>query len=135
MLLKIYTNLINNPNQTQKYGDLNVNKMAKKLSKCKPAIQLLAISGFEINETETRCIWKNTTKNVTLIKHIKSILSMIILPTKTNNKGNDTHMSSSVNNQNTAITSFIEPNLNTTDSTVCCSVTKNMIIVLYCIKI
>ena len=88
LLLKICSNIINNPTQTQKYGHLNLQKIVQKLSNCEPALKLLMLVGFEISENKTRLIWKNTEDNVTLLTVVKQTLSSIIetTPIQSNNK-------------------------------------------------
>ena len=74
---KIYQNISNNPSQTQKYGDLHYEKINKKLSKCKPAMELLFLSGFEKSNNNKRLIWRNTQNNMTILKHIHNKLISI----------------------------------------------------------
>ena len=85
LLSKICQNLINNPTQTQKYGHLNFDKINKKLSKCKPAMDLLYLSGFIKSNNNRRFIWQNTQNNMTMLKHIQNALKSI----NTNNNNND----------------------------------------------
>ena len=76
--MKIFQNIINNPTQTQKYGDLNLNKITRKLSNCQPALKLLILSGFKENENNQRLLWSNTTENMTTMKHIHHTLKSMI---------------------------------------------------------
>lgn len=71
-------NIVNNPSQTQKFGNLNYDKINKKLLSCKPALQLLFISEFKksvSDNNQTRLIWNNTTENMTILYSIQQILS------------------------------------------------------------
>ena len=77
LLLKIYQNIINNPSETEKYGDLNFKKISKRLSKCKPALDLLLLSGFEKSSNNRRLIWKNTQNNILILKHMNNSLKSI----------------------------------------------------------
>ena len=98
LILKIYTKIINNPTQTQKYGDISLKKISQKLADCQPLFKLLLISGFELSEKKTRLIWRNTNDNMTMLKHIKNTLSAMIDITQTsqanttNATNNNTHI-------------------------------------------
>ena len=70
LLSKIYGNIINNPTQTSKYGNLNLAKINEKLSTCKPALKLLYLSGFEKSKDNTRLIWKNANDNMNILHFI-----------------------------------------------------------------
>ena len=52
LFTKILTNIINNPSETEKYGDLNYDKIAKKFQQCPVMIQLCILSGFKIVNNE-----------------------------------------------------------------------------------
>ena len=78
LLLKIFTNILNHPTQLHKYGNLKFDKIGGKLSNCRPALKLLALSGFQLSETETRLIWLNTDENMVTLKHIKNVLSSMV---------------------------------------------------------
>ena len=84
MLLKISTNIINNPTQTNKYGDLHLQKITQKLSKCNPIVDLLFMSGFQKSENNKRLIWINTANNMNILKHVHNTLSTMINPTTNN---------------------------------------------------
>ena len=53
-----------------KYGNLHSKKIHNKLSKCKPALDLLFIVGFKISNNNKRLIWSNTTNNLVLISYL-----------------------------------------------------------------
>ena len=74
LLLKIYKNLSNNPNEIEKYGDLNFYKIDQKLSSCKPAMDLLFLSGFTKSQNNNRLIWTNTNNNIMMVNHIQNAL-------------------------------------------------------------
>ena len=110
MLLKIYTNIINNPTKTQKYGDLSIKKIGKKLSKCDPALKLLLLVGFEMSENKTRLIWQNTENNLGVLTLVRDTLSSMVdtspntsasaynqTPTITNNIHQPAAMTSNLN--------------------------------------
>ena len=79
LLLKIYKNIINNPNQIKKYGDLHFGKISKKLSKCEPALDLLLLSGFRKSNNDTRLIWTDgDNNNIVLLNHIQTKLKSMI---------------------------------------------------------
>ena len=59
--------------------------MTEKLSKCKPAQQLLLFSGFHLSNNKKRLIWSNTKENMTVIKYIHNALNSIINPASTIN--------------------------------------------------
>ena len=69
--MKIFKNIRNNPGQTEKYGNLKFDKINKKLSSCKPALDLLFLSGFEKTKNNKRLIWMNTNNNMIMIQHIQ----------------------------------------------------------------
>ena len=87
LLLKIYKNIMNNPTEMKKYGDLHSGKINKKLSKCKPAFDLLLLSGFRKANNDTRLIWtsNNNDSNVMLLKHIQNQLKSILDDDNSNN--------------------------------------------------
>ena len=78
LLIKIFTNIINNPTNTQKYGDLHALKMMKKFARCKPAGDLLLLSGFQPSNDNKRLIWTKTTNNMMKIRYIYTTLSTMI---------------------------------------------------------
>ena len=78
LLSKILSNLIKNPTQTQKYGNLNLQKITQKLSKCKPILTLLHLSGFTKSQNNKRLIWSNTDSNIETAKQIQYTLSTIM---------------------------------------------------------
>ena len=73
-MLKVFNNIINNPTQLRKYGNLNFGKMKKRLSSCKPAFDLLILSGFKTSENDKKLIWTNTNNNMEMMKSIHDIL-------------------------------------------------------------
>ena len=84
--MKIFANITNNPSNTQKYGNLHLNKITNKLSTCQPVFKLLLLSGFEAKENNKRLIWTNTNENMIILKHIQNTLkSMIAIIPMTNN--------------------------------------------------
>ena len=100
LLLKIFGNIINNPSQTQKYGNLHSNKIMNKLTKCKPGLRLLLLSGFEATENNKRLIWMNTNNNMLKLKNIQNTLKSMIdtksitinnMPNKTKSQTNNEH--------------------------------------------
>ena len=78
LVLKIFSNILNNLSEIGKYGNLNYNKINKKLSMCKPALQLLFIAGFNqyICDDKRRLIWRNTTENMREMRNIYNVLNM-----------------------------------------------------------
>ena len=79
LLLKIYKNIINNPKETKKYGDLHFGKIKQKLSKCQPAMDLLLLSGFKKSNNDTRLIWTDENDNkIVLLNHIQTKLKSMI---------------------------------------------------------
>ena len=78
LLLKILSKIINNPTQTQKYGDLNLQKISQKVSNCQPIIKLLLLSGFEKSQNNKRLTWSNTNNNMIALKHIHTKLSELV---------------------------------------------------------
>ena len=84
LLLKICNNIANNPTQIGKYGDLHFEKINKKLSKCKPAMDLLFLSGFTKSNNSKRLVWTNTQNNIMILEHIQNALKSI------NDNNNDT---------------------------------------------
>ena len=75
LILKIITNIINHPSQTQKYSNLNSNRIKQKLTKCQPALKLLWLCGFEKSDNNKRLIWTNTNNNMLILRHTKIKLS------------------------------------------------------------
>ena len=67
LVLKIFTNILNNPSEIGKYGNLNFNKINKKLSIAmyKPVLQSLFIAGSNeyTSDNIPRLIWMNTSSN------------------------------------------------------------------------
>ena len=78
LLMKILSKIINNPTQTQKYGNLHGLKMMQKFAKCKPAGDLLLLSGFQPSNDNKRLIWTNTTNNMKKLKYIHATLSTML---------------------------------------------------------
>ena len=78
MVLKIFNNIINNPSKISKYGNLKFDKISKKLSMCQPALQLLFIAGFNVEDynDKSRLIWRNTEENMNEMINIYSVLNM-----------------------------------------------------------
>ena len=64
----------NNPGQREKYGNLKFEKINQKLSSCKPALDLLFLSGFKTSENNQRLIWANTNDNIIMIQKIQNEL-------------------------------------------------------------
>ena len=77
LILKISKNILDNPTQISKYGNLNFEKINKKLSNCKPALDLLFIAGFVIktSDNEKRLIWSDTEEHMTILHYIHEILN------------------------------------------------------------
>ena len=85
LVLKIFDNIINNPSQLQKYGDLNAQKICSKLSECKPAFNLLLIAGFKKSNNKGRLKWTNTDENIKALHSVHDALqSMMTMKTTTN---------------------------------------------------
>lgn len=78
MVLKILSNIKGNPSKISKYGNLNFDKINQKLLNCKPALQLLFVAGFSVENSEdtARLIWSNSKENMEQISNILQILSM-----------------------------------------------------------
>ena len=79
MTLKIFENILNNPLQIEKYGNLNFDKILIKLSNCKPALKLLFIVGFvkeRAANNNTRLIWNNTKGNIEILSRIYKYLCL-----------------------------------------------------------
>ena len=74
LLKKVLGKIINNPTQIHKYGDLHFEKISKKLSKCKPGLNVLYLAGFKKSQNNTRLLWMNTNNNMTILKHIHDTL-------------------------------------------------------------
>ena len=94
-MLKICDNIMNNPSQIQKYGNLHARKINDKLQKCKPAMNLLYIAGFKKLNNNTRLVWTNTNNNIkSLINIHQTLQSILNKGTMTSNcdtkKGTDT---------------------------------------------
>ena len=83
LVLTVCRNLINNPSQTQKYGNLNAKRIQSKLSQCKPAINLLFIAGFRKSNNSTRLIWTNTNNNARALQNVYDKLKAIDASTAT----------------------------------------------------
>ena len=77
-MLKIFRNIIKNPSQIAKYGDLHAHRINDKLNKCKPALNLLYIAGFKKTNNNTRLIWTNTNNNIETLKYIHQTLQSIM---------------------------------------------------------
>ena len=85
VVLTVCRNLINNPSQAQKYGNLNAKRIQSKLSKCKPAFNLLFIAGFSKSNDNTRLIWTNTNNNARALQNLYQRLKAINARTTTLN--------------------------------------------------
>ena len=87
LVSQICDNIINNPSQTEKFGKLNFDEINKKLTSCKPALDLLFIAGFNklSIDNKTRLLWTNTNDNLTNLTLIHQILSL-------NNEQRETHI-------------------------------------------
>ena len=72
--MKIFKNISDNPGQNEKYGNLKFNKINQKLSSCKPALDLLFLSGFKKSKNDKRLIWINTNDNIRIMQHIQNEL-------------------------------------------------------------
>merc|ERR1712228_352924 len=59
LLNKIFSNILNNPNDL-KFRDLNFSKIRAKLDKCRPAFYLLFVAGFNQSSDDSRLQWQNT---------------------------------------------------------------------------
>ena len=77
LLLKICENIMNSPSIIEKYGNLNSAKIHSKLSRCKPALDLLLIVGFKLSNNNQRLIWSNTWTNRALITNLHDRLQMM----------------------------------------------------------
>ena len=69
LLNKIFTNILNNPNEL-KFRDLNFSKIRAKLDKCRPAFYILFVAGFNQSPDGSRLQWQNTT--ITMPKLIEA---------------------------------------------------------------
>ena len=107
LLLKISEKIMNNPSMTAKYGNLNSSKIHNKLSKCKPALDLLFIVGFKRSNDNARLIWTKTKSNFELIANLNdSLKSMQGRKMITNNNMNiELHENFTTSLQNTLIQS------------------------------
>ena len=78
--MKIFKNIIENPTQTQKYGDLHFGKIGKKFAKCKPALDLLLLCGFKKSNDGKRLIWTDSDNNngISLLNHVQHELKSMI---------------------------------------------------------
>ena len=80
LVIKIFQNIINNPSQTQKYGNLHAEKIHQRLKTCEPAYALLFIAGFKYSANKSRLIWSNNNNNVkAMSKAYDALQSMINL--------------------------------------------------------
>ena len=79
-MLKICENIINNLSQIERYGNLHAHarKINEKLNKCKPALNLLYIAGFEKSNNNTQLIWMNTNNNIQSLINIHQTLQSIM---------------------------------------------------------
>ena len=77
-MLKVSENILNNPSQIQKYGDLNAARILKALSKCRPALNLLFMVGFAKSTNNKRFVWTNTNKNVIALKYVHDTLKSMM---------------------------------------------------------
>ena len=104
-MIKILGNIINNPTQTQSYGDLNFKKLNVKLSKCKPALGLLVLCGFSKSQNNRRLIWRNTKNNIKILKHIHDTLITMKLPIEItgNNISNKTNNNQQPKQEDTSL--------------------------------
>eukprot|EP01084_Bolivina_argentea_P114578 203947_1 len=57
LVSKILFNIINNPSQIEKYGNLNFERIKKKLNCCPPALRILFCVGFEESNNGNRLVW------------------------------------------------------------------------------
>eukprot|EP01084_Bolivina_argentea_P030762 56945_1 len=84
LLCKIFTNLLDNLTESEKYGNLNLRKIRGKLIKCKPAFQLLLAVGFKQSTNGERLIWQYNNDSLMLLKNAYTELKA-----KVENKLND----------------------------------------------
>lgn len=59
-LLKIFQNILINPSEIEKFGNLNSAKIQKKFAECQPAMQLLKRIGFKESEDGSRLVWESS---------------------------------------------------------------------------
>ena len=81
LVLSVFEKIINNPMEISKYGNLNYNKISKKLSNCKPGLKLLLLAGFNIkdlndDDDKPRLIFENTKENIIKMTNVYKILRM-----------------------------------------------------------
>ena len=108
LLIKILSKIINNPTQTQKYGNLHTKKMMEKFAKCNPAGDLLLLSGFEFSNDKKRLIWKNTTNNMMKLKYIHTTLSTMIDSSLTTNTSPSIGHNNTDRSQNHTMNSILQ---------------------------
>ena len=87
-MINILKNIIDNPSQIEKYGDLNKEKIAKKLSNCKPLWNLLFVLGFRTSQDNKRIkftIVKNLNESIKLMKLFHGYFQGIPKQTVSNN--------------------------------------------------
>eukprot|EP01084_Bolivina_argentea_P052484 96422_1 len=70
LLYKIFTNIINNP-ENEKYGNLNCKRILAKLEHKTVSIQLLLNSGFKQSDDDTRLIFTRSALELLKITHLK----------------------------------------------------------------
>ena len=72
--MKIFDNILLNPSEISKYGNLNFDRINDKLKlfQCRPALKILFVVGFVVKniDNKQRLIWKNTTGNMKQIETI-----------------------------------------------------------------
>ena len=85
LLIKIFSNIINNPTKIDKYGNLKAISVIQKLDGCQPAVTLLVFSGFALSDDQTQLIWVNTDENMIRIQYIHMTLTSLANPISTTN--------------------------------------------------
>ena len=83
-----------NPTQIQKYGDLHFGKINKKLSKCKPGLDLLLASGFKKSTDNKRLIWTevNNNNNIILLNRLQNELRSMVADNEANESKQEEHI-------------------------------------------
>ena len=72
------SNIINNPTEMKKLGNLNLSKIHRKLSDCHPGLELLYAIGFKIKIAESieqdRLIFNNIRENIDKMNTVYKLL-------------------------------------------------------------
>ena len=83
LLLKIFSNIINNPTNLRKYGQLNRKKIIQfeaVRTDQSLVLHILLLSGFSFSQNDKRLIWENTANNMTILTYIYHTLHSIFHP-------------------------------------------------------